>query len=80
MKGNRYQNQCFLVRAYRWCRWKPLVALQAVWHIVRHPTPDDRDFYLSWYEYVQVVWDCYMADADFCMEHYYTPEEVMGAW
>jgi hypothetical protein len=72
---DRYQNQNFLVKFYRWLRWKPYFGLYFLYWFLK---------YLLKYKgkipsgLVWLFWCCAMARADMKMEHYYTLEELFN--
>lgn len=89
MTDDRYQNQNFIVRAYRWLRWKPAYAILASYRVARWAlrgckpitwdTPDEDGWPVETRRStLECIWGTTMGTASIRMKHYYTLEEVLG--
>ena len=82
---DRYQNQCLIVRVYRWLRWKPLYALYAYWTLLRWACAGARipSEEAGWFPtrraYASHIKRMFDGLASCEMKHYYSFEEMKEA-
>lgn len=83
--SDRYQNQCLIVKVYRWLRWKPLYAIYAYWILFRWMCSgakipaEEAEWFKTRRAYASHTKTLFESLAECEMKHYYTFEEMKEA-
>lgn len=79
-KDDRYQNQIFLIKIYRWIIWKPLFFMKASFYILKTFfnknllwDPDEKAYFKRYFIF-KLIYD----EASSKMKYYYHDYEVFG--
>lgn len=76
---DRYQNQPWYIRAFRWWRYMPPAYLRVVWKILLWSWRDSilwDEYDNTWWKRASLIYDLEMGGADCHMRHVYSMDEV----